>query len=233
MTHPELWDDHLSTLKKFLGELCITLSHEQLNRLSRFREDLYDVNQVMNLTRIAPEGCELRHFIDSLLFIDLIPQNSRVLDIGTGPGFPAFPLAVVRPDLDVVALDSSGKMLGFLRRHPLTNLTIHEARMEDAGLREEFDVVTGRALAPLAAQLELSSQATKIGGAVIPMRSGLEVADVEQFQGQGLGLRWERSVPRALPGTEITRLFPVYRKFEATHSRFPRKWAEIKRKPLS
>lgn len=209
------------------------LSEEQLNRLSRFREDLYDVNQVMNLTRIAPEGCELRHFIDSLLFLDLIPQNCRVLDIGTGPGFPAFPLALVRPDLDVVAVDSSGKMLGFLRRHPLSNLTITEARMEDVGFREEFDVVTGRALAPLAAQLELSAQATRVGGAVIPMRSGLETEDAQRFEGVGLGLRWERNVPRALPGTEITRLFPIYRKLESTHARFPRNWAEIKRKPLA
>ncbi|MBL8048445.1 MAG: class I SAM-dependent methyltransferase [Chthonomonas sp.] len=232
MTHSPVWDKNLSQLRQFLTEACLSCSDEQIARFATFREALYDRNEVMNLTRVPPEGCELRHFIDSLLFVDMIPTGARVLDIGTGPGLPAWPLANARPDLDVVALDSSGKMLSLLRSQPLPNVEVVEARMEDANLREEFDVVTGRALAPLPIQLELSAAAAKVGGAVIPMRSSNDLEVMNGFVGEGLGLSLESHEVRLLPGTDVARMFPVYRKTEATQPRYPRKWADIKRKPL-
>lgn len=186
----------------------------------------------MNLTRVPREECWLRHFVDSLLFHDLIPASSVVLDIGTGPGFPAWPLAAARQDLTVVALDSSGKMLGFLRKNPLPNLEVVEARAEEWGVRERFDVVTGRAVAPLPVQLELSSPPLKVGGLLIPMRSKHEEEQIRSANLSVLGIQLDRLEVRELPGTDIARAFPVFRKVNRTPREYPRRWAEMKAKPL-
>lgn len=232
LAHLDDWDAALTTLCRFLAERDVVLHQDQLMAFSAFREGLYRANEVMNLTRVPKVGCELRHFVDSLLFVDLVPHGAAVLDIGTGPGFPAWPLACARPDLKVTALDSSGKMLGFLRGHPLPNLVCHEGRMEESGWVEMFDVVTGRAVAPLSTQLELSAAATKRGGCVIPMRSANDRESIEALQLEGLGLQLERVESRVLPGTDVERLFPLYRKVRATAKAFPRSWAEMKRAPL-
>lgn len=212
--------------------LGLSLSNEQREALSFFLDDLYDRNKVMNLTRIPQEEAELRHVVDSLLISSLTPSGASVLDLGTGPGLPAFPLAVARPDLEVTAVDSSGKMLGFLRRHPLPNLEVIQARAEEFGRRERFDVVTGRAVAPLAVQLELSAAPAKVGGRVIPFRTPAERAAVEAFDGSVLGLELDSIVEKELPGTDIVRLFPVFVKLRPTRRDYPRPWALIKAHPL-
>jgi 16S rRNA (guanine527-N7)-methyltransferase len=204
-------------------------SEAQLDAISAFLCELYERNAVMNLTRIKPEEAWLRHIADSLLFQDILPRNATVLDIGTGPGLPAWPLALLRTDLAVTALDSSGKMLGFLRSQPLPNLTVVEARAEDWSVRNRFDIVTGRAVAPLPIQLEISAAPCRVGGAVIPMRTGAD--DLELSVGV-LGLILESVVERTLPGTEIQRVFPVFRKEKPTPGRYPRRWAEIRARPI-
>lgn len=214
-------------------ELGLSLTQAQVELFDAFEEALYAANSVMNLTRVPQEECWLRHFIDSLLFQDLIPEGSTVLDIGTGPGFPAWPLACARLDLNLTALDSSGKMLGFLRNQVLPNLDTVQVRAEEWGVRDVFDVVTGRALAPLAIQLELSAPLAKEGGIVIPMRTPSEEPEIRAIGTEKLGLQLENVIHRSLPGTEITRTFAVYRKIAPTQAKFPRPWAEMKRKPLT
>ncbi len=211
--------------------LGLDLTEAQISEFEAFEDRLYEANEVMNLTRVAREECWFRHFVDSLLFIDLIPQGAKLVDIGTGPGFPAWPIACARPDLDVMALDSSGKMLGFLTKNPLPNLATLQVRAEECHLRDAFDVVTGRAVAPLAIQLEISAHLVKLGGAVIPMRTPADRLDFEKDPGV-LGLKLEKAIERTLPGTDVVRVFPIYRKVESTPKRFPRTWAEIRRKPV-
>lgn len=216
-----------------LESIGLHLSDQQFDAFSQFEEALYGANKVMNLTRVPREEAWLRHFLDSLLFQDLIPRGSSVLDIGTGPGFPAWPLAQARPDLRVTALDSSGKMLGFLLQHPLPNLEIINARAEELGVREKFDFVTGRALAPLAIQLELSAQPCKIGGFVVPMRTPSDEQSLIEVDESVLGLVLKERLQRALPGTDALRLFPIFQKTQRTPRNYPRRWAEIKSKPLT
>jgi 16S rRNA (guanine527-N7)-methyltransferase len=220
-------------LKLGANELGLELSPAQLAAFEGFEEALYRANESINLTRVPREECWRRHFLDSLLLSPLIPNGDQVLDIGTGPGFPAWPLACARPDLQVTALDSSGKMLGFLRSQPLENLAVIEGRAEDWGIREAFDFVTGRALAPLAIQLELSAPPCRLGGLVVPMRTP---AEEEQFASKAfaeLGLDLERVAMRQLSGSDVVRAFPMFRKSARTPKTFPRKWAEIRKKPLA
>jgi 16S rRNA (guanine527-N7)-methyltransferase len=214
------------------ASLQIELSPTQLDAFEVFEERLYAANQVMNLTRVPKDECWLRHFVDSLLIASLIPAGVSVLDIGTGPGFPAWPLGCARPDLQVTAMDSSGKMLGFLAQMPLRNLQLVQSRAEDAGVREEFDIVTGRALAPLPSQMELSAQPARVGGAVIPMRSANEREAIVASDFNTLGLKLETVEEKTLPGTDIVRVYPAYRKVRATPKQYPRRWAEIRAKPL-
>lgn len=212
--------------------LGLTLDDAALAAFEEFEEDLYQTNAVMNLTRVPRGECHLRHFLDSLLVAPEIIAGAKVLDVGTGPGFPAWPLALARPDLLVTALDSSGKMLGFLRRHPLPNLTVVEARAEDWGVREAFDFVTGRAVAPLAVQLELSAAPCRGGGVVCPMRTPNDREAIGGFPVARLGLASPVVVERSLPGTDVVRLLPRFAKTKATPARFPRRWAEIRAQPV-
>lgn len=222
----------LDSLAQHCARAGFPLSPAQVAAFESYQEALYSANALINLTRVAPEDCESRHFVDSLLFVDLIPTNARVLDLGCGPGFPAWPLACARPDVHVTALDSSGKMLGFLASQPLPNLVCHLGRAEETGWRERFDVVTGRALAPLGVQLELSASSCRVGGIVMPMRTESERESIQAFSADVLGLHLSGVIERVLTGDGAVRLAPIYEKVRRTPPGYPRKWAEIKRHPL-
>ncbi|MFZ4509052.1 MAG: 16S rRNA (guanine(527)-N(7))-methyltransferase RsmG [Fimbriimonas sp.] len=207
----------------------ITITDEMVDALAAFEEDLYQTNEVVNLTRVPRELCWVRHFLDSLTLVPLIGEASSLLDIGTGPGFPAWPIALVCPNLEVMAADSNGKMLGFLARHPLPNLTTRNVRVEDSAWRERFDIVSGRAVAPLAGQLEISASPCRVGGRVISMRTA---ADTFIDKVEVLGLELEETVQTELPAEQGTRSLPIYRKFRSTHVIYPRPWGKIKAAPL-
>lgn len=214
------------------AKLGLAISEDVLKSFSLFEEDLYVQNETRNLTRVSKDECWIRHFIDSMLASPTISSGVSVLDIGSGPGFPAWPLAAARPDLRVTALDSSGKMLDFLRRHPLPNLDLIQDRAESWGVREAFDVATGRALAPLSIQLELSAAPLKLGGLAIPMRTPADLAEIERLASSKLGLMLLDVVERELPILGAKRLFPIYEKVARTPHGFPRKWAELRSNPL-
>lgn len=222
----------MSRFERLAAFCAVEALHFDAEIFARFEDDLYACNAVMNLTRVSRQDCEIRHFIDSLLVASLIPSGACVLDLGAGPGFPAWPLACARPDLLVVALDSSGKMLGFLRRHPLPNLEVRQARAENEVVADEFDVVTGRAVAPLPIQLELSAPRTKVGGRVIPFRTPNDLSAIESFPARILGLELEEAQPKEIPGTDIFRLFPIFAKVAPTPKTYPRAWATMRAKPL-
>lgn len=219
-------------LREQAATLGLDLSDGQLGGFEAFESALYEANESMNLTRIPREQAWLRHFLDSLLFHRLIPHGSSVLDIGSGPGFPAWPLANARPDLQVTALDSSGKMLGFLRTQPLPNLEVIQDRAETWQVRDQYDVVTGRALAPIAIQLELSAPPCRIGGIVLPMRTEADRAEIDRLATNPLGLELRSIERRELPVVMAPRLFPIFEKRKRTPSMYPRPWADIRRKPL-
>ena len=217
-------------LEEASSKLGLSLTELQLDRFEAFEEHLYEANKVVNLTRVPREDCWVRHFLDSLLLNPFIAQNLEVLDIGSGPGFPSWPLANARPDLKVGAVDSNNKMLSFLETQATENLWMHYLRAEEWGVREVADVVTGRAVAPLAVQLEISAGLVRVGGFVIPMRTRNDNPRGIQLDPLGLKLEDIHEVP--LPGTDIVRIFPIYRKVKETVSKYPRRWAEIKAKPL-
>lgn len=207
-------------------------SVERLQALDAFEERLYEFNRVMNLTRVPREDFWVRHVVDSLLIQSLIPAGAKVLDIGSGPGFPAWPIACFRSDLQVTALDASNKAVRFLDGVPLENLEVMQGRAEGWGVREAFDFVTGRALASLAIQLELSAGPCRLGGTVAPMRTPSDEPEFGRAVFEKLGLVIDGIERRTLPEFGAIRVFPVYRKGEQTPREFPRTWAAIKKELL-
>lgn len=199
--------------------------------LDSFVDDLYVQNEHVNLTAVPKEECEARHVVDSLAILGLVPRGAKVLDVGTGAGFPAWPLAWARPDLQVTAMDSTEKRLRFIARHPLPNLELLCARSEDVSQPGAYDLVTGRAVAPLPVQAEVSAGWVREGGAFVPFRTPSEAVEATVDRFVVLGMTREDLIEvETLPG--VVRLFPVYRRVGHVHTGYPRQWGQIKRKPL-
>lgn len=204
--------------------VCPSLDAHQLEMYKTFRDALYSWNERKNLTRVPIDQCDIRHFAESLLVADF--ATGSMLDLGTGPGFPAWPLACALPELEVVAIDSNGKMLDFLRSMPLPNLTVVQGRIEEQKWEEKFGLVTGRAFAPLLVQLECSVRSCRTGGLVVPFRSAKDDLEPKELGLLGLELA---TVKRSVLRDGVERVLPVYKKVKATPPDIPRPWAVMKR----
>ena len=141
--------------------------------------EILRVNSYMNLTAIRETADIIaKHYADSLYIADMIDPNSTVIDVGTGAGFPSLPLAIVRPDLKITALDSTAKKLNFItdtaKLLGLDNIVTLNSRAEDAAqanYRESFDFVCARAVASLNVLCEYCLPLAKIGGKCLAMKS--------------------------------------------------------------
>ena len=158
-------------------------------RFLQFTEHLLEVNQITNLTAIRDVPSILsKHYADSLLVSSYIPEGARVLDLGCGPGFPSIPLAIARPDLQIVALDSTSKKIDFLcgsaKLLELKNLNGISGRAEDRAISKQlgkFDVVVSRAVANLSVLSELCIPYLKIGGVMLAMKGAKIQEEVKEL----------------------------------------------------
>lgn len=166
--------DLVETFKK----IGINLSENQQKQFDLYFSFLIETNQKFNLTTITEENEVLiKHFVDSVLPDKLLPQNASVIDVGSGAGFPALPLKIVRPDLKITMLDALNKRVNFLNETTqllkLENATAVHARAEEFASknREVFDVAVARAVAPLNTLLEYLLPFVKVGGQAIIYKS--------------------------------------------------------------
>lgn len=167
-------------LKEYTASFGVYPDDTACEKLDRYAQLLVEWNEKMNLTAItAPDEIVQKHFADSLTALPLLPETEGIslVDVGTGAGFPAIPLAIMRPDLKVTLLDSLNKRLIFLqevcKELGLGAVTVH-ARAEEGGqdksLRETFDVATARAVAALPVLSEYCLPFVKVGGRFIAMK---------------------------------------------------------------
>lgn len=203
---------------------------------------LEEMNAVMNLTAISGEADVARlHFLDCAALLTLPEfKGNKVIDVGTGAGFPGLALKIAKPDIDLTLLDSLDKRINFLRntceKLMFDDVTCIHARAEEAPreYRGAFDIVTSRAVARLNLLCELCLPMVKKGGVFIAMK-GPECDDEIKEAKRGiamLGGKLERRADYAIPGTDITHSAVIIRKVADTPARYPRRWAQIKKQPL-
>ena len=232
----------LDSLRNGALEIGIELSDEQLGQYDEFAAFLVETNTRFNLTRITePQAITANHYLDSLLCLRAAEfgKGSRVIDIGSGAGFPGIPLKIARPDLAVTLVDSTFKKVRFMEqtieRLGLSNIEPVHARAEDLGaenaMREAFDIACCRALAELRIAAELCLPFVAVGGRMIALKgadSGREIEDAENMIGR-LGGRVEKTARASIPGTDIVRGYVVVQKTKKTPSGYPRPYAQIAR----
>ena len=196
----------------------------------------------INVTAIRDEaGVLSKHIADSLFAARAICNlgASTVLDVGSGGGFPALPIAAAIPGISVTALDATAKKCRRIEEiaasAALANVRVVCARAEEAtGLFGSFDLVISRAVAALPALLELTSPHAKVGGFVLAMKGELAESEAKDAESAARSLCLEALEPirYALPEGGDHRAILVYRKTAPTPRPYPRKWNEIAKKPL-
>jgi len=241
----EFWKyTEVEEFEKGLSLLGIELSDNQKQQFFDYYELLIEWNKVMNLTAIT-ELSEIihKHFIDSLSLVrDFKLSKEKVLDMGTGAGFPGIPLKIVFPDIKITLLDSLNKRIKFLNEviHSLgiQDIEAIHGRAEEYGknpsYREQYDLCVSRAVAKLSTLSEYCLPFVKKGGLFIPYKSG-KIEDEVNLSEKALkilGGKIEKTDEFLLPGTEIERTLIMIRKSSITPNKYPRSSGKPVRDPL-
>ena len=219
------------TLTKGLPELGVDLAH--IDALEEFSRLLVKKNEVMNLTGITePREVATLHLLDSLALLPLAQmEGKKIIDVGTGAGFPGVPLKIALPDSEVTLLDSLNKRVDFLKEScdaiGLTGVECVHARAEEFGHREEYDYAVSRAVASLPVLCELCLPLVKVGGEFLAMKSSHteeEINDAKKAIAMLGGVITE-VIDYTIPTTDVVHRVVRIRKD-------PRRFAQIKKQPL-
>ncbi len=224
----------------------IQLTSRQLAAFKKYEEVLLEWNKNINLTAIRDgEGIRNKHFLDSLTCMlawrDRPPE--RLIDIGTGAGFPGIPLKIIMPRLQLTLVESVGKKLEFCRHMVdilgLENVTCLQARAEELGLarehREKYDWAVARAVANLPVLAEYLLPLVRVGGGMLAQKgeTGPAEAHTADRAIQVLGGRIKQLIPVLLPGVTEERFLVVVDKVSATPPGYPRRVGLPAKRPIS
>lgn len=231
-----------------LKEYQITVSQAQMDQFALYFDRLVAVNKNVNLTAITEqEAVYLKHFFDSvtpaLYLADLRQKPLSVCDIGAGAGFPSLPLKILFPQLKITIVDSLNKRIHFLEELVATlglrDVTLVHDRAEtfsqpQSPYREQFDVVTARAVASLNVLAEFCLPAVKVGGQFIALKasqSDNELAEAD-YAVTLLGGQVKQDLALTLPETQDPRHIIVIDKVAPTPAKYPRRAGVPVKKPL-
>ena len=235
----------MADLREIFAAAGLPLAEDVLEKLEKYRALLLEWNGRMDLTSVSPEDMAARHFLDSLLPLGqtgLIPEAGRLIDVGTGAGFPGLALAIARPGLQVTLLEAQAKRCQFLEAVrealALENVTLINDRAENlgraAGHREEYDRAAARAVAPLPVLCEYLLPFVRVGGQALCWKGPAVSEEMEDGRAAALALGG-----RVLPPVEMAApawggghvLVPV-QKIQKTIPQYPRKNGMPAKRPL-
>lgn len=233
-------------LEQELQKIGLQPKEQQLLQLYQYYEWVIERNKVMNLTAITEyEEFVKKHFVDSLMIArkTKFSGESRLIDIGTGAGFPGIPIKIIYPEVEVVLLDSLKKRIGFLQEViqalELTQITAIHGRAEEPArqkeYREQFDFCVSRAVAQLSVLAEYCLPYVKIGGSFIAYKSGQmeeELTEAEYAIGV-LGGKLTELERFSLPGSDIERTLVRILKEKQTPLKYPRSAGKPAKEPLA
>ncbi|MCQ3035277.1 MAG: 16S rRNA (guanine(527)-N(7))-methyltransferase RsmG [Bacilli bacterium] len=228
-------------LQEYLKNEGIKISDEQLTMFSTYSKMLKEWNEKFNLTAITDEEEIIeKHFLDSLIlgkYVNL--SNKKVLDIGTGAGFPGIPLAILFPNANISLSDSNGKKITFLnevvKELNLKNVTVIQSRIEDmAKFKDQFDYVTARALKALNILIELAIPLCKVHGSLIAYKGPNYVEEIHEAKNalKCLDAHVGDCHQYTLGESKDSRAIVLVWKAKPTKHRYPRNYSLIASKPL-
>ena len=229
-------------LNEGFASLGIMPDAKAVERLKTYFEYLEERNRVMNLTAISgTEDVARLHFLDCAALLKVCDfEDKKVIDVGTGAGFPGMVLKTVQPGMDITLLDSLNKRIDFLsevcNKLALDGVQCVHARAEEIPeeRRAAYDIAVSRAVARLGTLCELCLPYLRVGGVFIAMKGPDCDTEVEEAKSAMhlLGAQLKDIVRYTIPGTDITHAAVVIEKIKPTHPKYPRKWSQIKKQPL-
>lgn len=240
----------MNKLVNICNKINIEISDDQINCFEKYYELLIEKNKVMNLTAITDkEDVIVKHFIDSIaLFPYLLDKGIninnklKIIDIGTGAGFPGLPLKIMMPDVKFTLLDSLNKRVSFLNEVidelKLKDIEALHGRAEDYAsdnkYREKYDICVSRAVANLSTLSEYCIPFVKEDGFFISYKAGESEEEINNSKNaiKILGGKINKVEEFVLPGTDVSRVFVFIRKLELTDKKYPRKAGVPAKKPL-
>ena len=240
----------MNKLVNICNKINIEISDDQINCFEKYYELLIEKNKVMNLTAITDkEDVIVKHFIDSIALIPYlldkginINNKLKIIDIGTGAGFPGLPLKIMMPDVKFTLLDSLNKRVSFLNEVidelKLKDIEALHGRAEDYAsdnkYREKYDICVSRAVANLSTLSEYCIPFVKEDGFFISYKAGESEEEINNSKNaiKILGGKINKVEEFVLPGTDASRVFVFIIKQELTDKKYPRKAGVPAKKPL-
>ena len=229
-------------LKESAKGFNVDLNDKMIEQFMTYKILLKEWNEKINLTAIVEDKeIVIKHFIDSLTIEKYIPKGAKVIDVGTGAGFPGIPLKIVREDIEVVLLDSLNKRINFLNeiinKCELKNIKTVHGRAEDLAhipeYREKFDISTARAVANISTLSEFCTPFLKVGGTFICMKADAEKEMKEAKRAlEILGMKQVDIEYIKLSEIDADRTIILYKKEKNTPSKYPRKAGTPAKEPL-
>ena len=237
-------DFNIKKIAPLCQEFGVEITPEIKENLNLYGNLLVEWNEKINLTAITePDGVLYKHFYDCILFFKNVevPKNAKVIDVGTGAGFPGLVLKIIRPDLQVTLLDSLNKRILFLNdvieKLELSGITAIHSRAEEGGKntdhREKYDIACARAVASMPVLLEYCVPFVKVGGQFVSMKGPSVSEEIALCQNaiKQLGVENPTIICETLPGEE-QRAFAIFKKISQTPPKYPRNSGKIAKQPL-
>lgn len=236
---------NIETLIEGLGDLGIELSVKQKEHFIKYKDLLKEWNEKINITAITDDiEIDIKHFLDSLtpIIAKLFEGKKKIIDIGTGGGFPGLPLKIFNNELQVTLLDSLNKRIIFLneviKALELKNIDAIHGRAEEFGrtpkYREQYDICISRAVASLDTLSEYSLPFVKVGGYFISMK-GSEVDEELKEAEKGIKLLGGKILKKEIvriPNSDIIHSLIIIHKIQETPTKYPRGGGKPKKNPL-
>lgn len=238
-----LKEEFSKKMQEYSKEIGISLHVEQINQFYHYMQLLLKWNEKINLTAITePEEIILKHFVDSMTIASYMEKDTKLIDVGTGAGFPGIPLKIIREDIEITLLDSLNKRVNFLKevieQLGLNQIKAIHSRVEEIGkdnnYRETFDYATSRAVANLSTLAEYLIPLVKKQGYCIGMKGPNIEEEVQQSKKaiSILGGKIEKIEKFQLPRSDIDRNIVMIRKIKQTPSKYPRKSGMPAKEPI-
>jgi len=237
--------EHKALLRDCCAQMGVALTEKQLEQFMAYLSLLLEWNEKMNLTAITEEReVVLKHFADCLSLIPAVEWKDglRVIDVGTGAGFPGVPIKIAHPEIELTLLDSLQKRIGFLQevgsQLGLAGVEYVHSRAEDGGqnaaYREQFDLCVSRAVANLAVLAEYCLPLIRVGGRLAALKGPDAAAEADAAAGalEKLGGRLLEIQDVTIPYTDLSHKIVLIEKIAPTPKKYPRNAGKIRKSPL-